>query len=227
MLWIFLHRRFQICCRKTLWSDVYRHGDVLSSFKNLSRPNLWYVSQGLQKILEHRCQSQLHYGDNGKTFVGSFEELKKFLKFFDNEKICKASAIAKKWKFSLHIALILALSGSVDSERQWNASFHSWIKKLFLTPTSQSWWRQSQSSTPDRWLIMLRTLAARIRQLPTPFSYRVPSIACHRDNLKTSQLACLQTWKNTQKLMNHVWRRFVKQCKPTLSINVPVRIETP
>ena len=31
------------------------------------------------------------------------------------------------------------------------------------------------------------------------------------------QPAILKTWKNTQKLMNHIWRRLVKEYLPTLS----------
>ena len=48
-----------------------------------------------------RCQPQLLYCDNGKTFVGASEELKKTVKALDNDRIYKALAVANTtWKFN-------------------------------------------------------------------------------------------------------------------------------
>ena len=56
----------------------------------------------------------LLYSDNGKTFVGASEELKKTVKALYNDRICKALAVANTtWKFNPHMAIILAVSGSV------------------------------------------------------------------------------------------------------------------
>ena len=48
-----------------------------------------------------RCQPISLYSDNGKTFVGASEELKKSVKSLDKDKIYKALAAVKTtWKFS-------------------------------------------------------------------------------------------------------------------------------
>ena len=67
-----------------------------------------------RRFCSRRCQPQLLYSDNGKTFVGASEELKKTVKALDNDRIYKTLAVANTtWKFNPHTALILAVSGSV------------------------------------------------------------------------------------------------------------------
>ena len=67
-----------------------------------------------RRFCSRRCQPQILYSDNGQTFVGASEELKKTVKALDNDRIYKALAVANTtWKFNPHTALILAVSGSV------------------------------------------------------------------------------------------------------------------
>ena len=54
-----------------------------------------------RRFCSRRCQPQLLYSDNGKTFVGASEELKKTVKALDNDRIYKALAVANTtWKFN-------------------------------------------------------------------------------------------------------------------------------
>ena len=53
------------------------------------------------RYCSRRCQPQLLYSDNGKTFVGASEELKKTVKAWNNDRIYKALAVANTtWKFN-------------------------------------------------------------------------------------------------------------------------------
>ena len=54
-----------------------------------------------RRFTRRRCQPELLYSDNGKTFIGGSEELKKSLKSLDNDKIYKAVAATNTtWKFN-------------------------------------------------------------------------------------------------------------------------------
>ena len=69
-----------------------------------------------RRFCSRRCQPQLLYSDNVKNFVGASKELKKTIKALNNDRIYKALAVANTtWKFNPHMALILAVSGSVRS----------------------------------------------------------------------------------------------------------------
>ena len=47
-----------------------------------------------RRFCSRRCQPQLLYSDNGKTFVGASEERKKSVKALNNDRIFKTSAVA-------------------------------------------------------------------------------------------------------------------------------------
>ena len=54
-----------------------------------------------RRFCSRRCQPQLLYSDNGMTFVGTSEELKKTVKELNNVRIYKALAVANTtWKFN-------------------------------------------------------------------------------------------------------------------------------
>ena len=55
-----------------------------------------------RRFLSRRCQPTTMLSDNGKTFVGTFEELKRCMKRLDNDKIYKAMATTtnRTWKFN-------------------------------------------------------------------------------------------------------------------------------
>ena len=52
---------------------------------------------------------------------------------------------------------------------------------------------------------------------PNHFLIQRPFNGLPPGQLGDQQPAILKTWKNTQKLMNHIWRRLVKEYLPTLS----------
>ena len=72
-----------------------------------------------------------------------------------------------------------------NRERQTYAP-HSRIE-IGLFP-SQLWWKQNQTSIPDRRLTLLSNLITRNLLIQNTFLSRAPSIACHHDKLETSNL---------------------------------------
>ena len=53
-----------------------------------------------RRFTSRRCQPELLYSENGKTFIGASEELKKRVNSLDNDKIYKAPAATNTiWKF--------------------------------------------------------------------------------------------------------------------------------
>ena len=59
-----------------------------------------------------RCQPELLYSDNGKTFIGAPEELKKIVKSLDNDKIYNALAATRLGNSTRPMAPTLAVFGS-------------------------------------------------------------------------------------------------------------------
>ena len=56
--------------------------------------------KAFRRFWSRRSQPQLVYSDNGKTFVGTSEQLKKTVKALNNDRIYKALALANTtWKF--------------------------------------------------------------------------------------------------------------------------------
>ena len=107
--------------------------------------------KAVRRFCSRRCQPQLLYSDNGKTFVGASEELKKTVKALDNDRIYKALAVANTtWKFNPPYGPHF---GSV-----WEHLIQSAKRTLLLILGSSRlsfdtfltvWLKQNQSSTPD------------------------------------------------------------------------------
>ena len=54
-----------------------------------------------RRFVSRRCQPTIMLSDNGKTFIGASEELKRSVKRLDNDKIYKAMAATNTtWKFN-------------------------------------------------------------------------------------------------------------------------------
>ena len=54
-----------------------------------------------RRFTSRRCQPELLYSDNEKTFIGASEELKKTVKSLDNNKVYEAVAATNTtWKFN-------------------------------------------------------------------------------------------------------------------------------
>ena len=172
-----------------------------------------------RRFCSRRCQPQLLYSDNGKTFVGASEELKKTVKALDNDRIYKALAVANTtWKFnppygphfggvwerliqSAKRTLLLILGSrrlSFDTFLTIMLETESILNSRPLTNVAEQPDKE-EPLTPNHFLIQ------------RPFNSLPPG------QIGDQQPASLKTWKNTQKLMNHIWRRLVKEYLTTLS----------
>ena len=172
-----------------------------------------------RRFCSRRCQPQLLYSDNGKTFVGASEELKKTVKALDNDRIYKALAVANtKWEFkppygphfggvwerliqSAKRTLLLILGSrrlSFDTFLTIMVETESILNSRPLTNVSEQP-DNEEHLTPNHFLIQ------------RPFN------SLPLGQFGDQQPASLKTWKNTQKLMNQIWRRLVKEYLPTLS----------
>ena len=172
-----------------------------------------------RRFCSRRCQPQLLYSDNGKTFIGASEELKKTVKALDNDRIYKALAVANTtWKFnppygphfgglwerliqSAKRTLLLILGSrslSFDTFLTIMVETESILNSRPLTNVAEQP-DIEEFSTPNHFLIQ------------RPFNSSPPG------QIGDQQPASLKTWKNTQKLMNNIWRRLVKEYLPTLS----------
>ncbi|XP_075253357.1 uncharacterized protein LOC142345154 [Convolutriloba macropyga] len=171
------------------------------------------------RFCSRRCQPKLLYSDNGKTFVGASEELKKTVKALDNDRIYKALAVANTtWKFnppygphfcgvwerliqSAKRTLLRILGSrrlSFDTFLTIMVETESILNSRPMTIVAEQP-DNEEPLTPNHFLIQ------------RPFNSLPPG------QFGDQQPASLKTWKNTQKLMNHIWRRLVKEYLPTLS----------
>ena len=159
-----------------------------------------------RRFCSRRCQPQLLYSDNGKTFVGASEELKKTVKALDNDRIYKALAVANTtWKFnppygphfggvwerliqSAKKTLLLILGSirlSFDTFLTIMVKTESILNSRPLTNVAEQP-DNEEPLTPNHFLIQ------------RPFNSLPPG------QFGDQQPAGLKTWKNTQKLMNHI-----------------------
>ena len=165
-----------------------------------------------------RCQPILLYSDNGKTFVGASEELKKSVKALDKDKIYKALAAVKTtWKFnppygphfggvwerliqSAKRTLLIILGSkrlSFDIFETIMVEVEAILNSRPLTNVADQP-ENEEPLTPNHFLIQ------------RPYSSLPPG------NFGDQQPASFKNWKHVQQLMNHVWRRLIKEYLPTL-----------
>ena len=162
-----------------------------------------------------RCQPILLCSDNGKTFVGASEELKKSVKALDKDKIYKALAAVKTtWKFnpsygphfggvwelliqSAKRTLLIILG----SKRLSFDIFETIMVEVEAIPNSRPLTNvadqpeNEEPLTPNHFLIQ------------RPYSSLAPG------NFEDQQPASFTNWKHVQQLMNHVWRRLRNTCR--------------
>ena len=165
-----------------------------------------------------RCQPILLYSDNRKTFVGASEELKKSVKALDKDKIYKALAAVKTtWKFnppygphfggvwerliqSAKRTLLIILGSkrlSFDIFETIMVEVEAILNSRPLTNVADQP-ENEEPLTPNHFLIQ------------RPYSSLPPG------NFGDQQPASFKNWKHVQQLMNHVWRRLIKEYLPTL-----------
>ena len=158
------------------------------------------------------------YSDNGKTFVGASEELKKSVKALDKDKIYKALAAVKTtWKFnppygphfggvwerliqSAKRTLLIILGSkrlSFDIFETIMVEVEAILNSRPLTNVADQP-ENEEPLTPNHFLIQ------------RPYSSLPPG------NFGDQQPASFKNWKHVQQLMNHVWRCLIKEYLPTL-----------
>ena len=158
------------------------------------------------------------YSNNGKTLVGASEELEKSVKVLDEDRFYKAlAAVEITWKFN----------------PPYGPHFDG------------AWERLNQSSKRTLLIILVfkrlsfdifETIMVEVEVILN--SRPLTNVACQPDNEEPltlnhfliqcpysslpsgnfgdQQPASFKNWKHVQQLMNHVWRRFIKEYLPTL-----------
>ncbi|XP_075241717.1 uncharacterized protein LOC142336690 [Convolutriloba macropyga] len=165
-----------------------------------------------RRFCSRRCQPHLLYSDNGKTFVGASEELKKTVKALNIDRIYKALAVADTtWKFNPPYG---PHYGSV-----WERLIQSAKRTLLLILGSKRFsfdtFLTIMGETES--ILNSRPLTNVVKQpgneeplTPNHFLIQRP-FKLPPGQFGDQQPASLKTWKNTQKLMIYIWRRLVKE----------------
>ena len=173
----------------------------------------------LQRFASRRCQPKPILSDNGKTFIGANEELKRCVRSLDNQRIASELLIKNTaWKFKppygAHFGggwerliqnakrIILIILGS---KRLKSDVFHTIKVETESMLNSQPLTHvadvpdNEEPITPNHFLVQ------------RPYNSMPPG------DFSSTMPASFKSWKNVQQLMNHVWRRLVKEYLPTLT----------
>ena len=158
------------------------------------------------RFCSRRCQLQLFYSDNGKTFVGVSEEIKKIVKALSNDRIYKALALANTtWIFNPTYG---SHCGGI-----WECLIQSAKRTLLLIPGSRgrsfdTFLRTMVETNSILNFRPLTNVAERPdNEQPLPpnhFLTQRPFNSLPPGQFGDQQSASLKTWKNTPKLMNHI-----------------------
>ena len=102
LFWPVLYWRKTRQYRQILWTYFYMPRYGSSPFGNMSRFKYRHLPQCISTVhLPEMPTWKTITSDNGKTFVGASEELKKSVKALDKDKIYKVEAAVKTtWKFN-------------------------------------------------------------------------------------------------------------------------------
>ena len=171
-----------------------------------------------RRFTSRRCQPADLYSDNGKTFVGAKEELKRCLNDLDKDKIHKALAAQNtKWHFNPphgpHFGGAWErLTQSVNwtpliilgSRKFTFDNFHTIIVEAKAMMNSRPLTNVSDAMENEQPLMPNHFLLQR------PYNSLPPVI------FPSTKPANMKSWKNVQQFLNHIWRRVVREYLPTL-----------
>ena len=171
-----------------------------------------------RRFTSRRCQPELLYSDNGKTFIGASEQLKKNVKSLDNDKIYKALAATNTtWKFNPPYGPHF---GGV-----WERLIQT-AKRTPLIVLGSKWLSLDvfQTILVESEEILNSRPLTNVADLPDNEMPLTPNhllISCPFNSLPPGKLdsqipASFGTWRNLQQMMNHFWKRLVKEYLPTL-----------
>ena len=171
-----------------------------------------------RRFTSRRCQPELLYSDNGKTFIGASEELKKSVKSLDYDKIYKALAATNTtWKFNPPYGPHF---GGV-----WERLIQTAKKTLLIILGSkrlsldvfQTILAESEAILNSRPLTNVADLPDNEMPLtPNHFLISRPFNSLPPGKFDSQTPASFRTWRNLQQMMNHFWKRLVKEYLPTL-----------
>ena len=171
-----------------------------------------------RRFTSRQCQPELLYSDNGKTFIGASEELKKSVKSLDNDKIYKALAATNTiWRFNPTYGPHF---GGV-----WERLIQTAKKTLLIILGSkrlsldvfQTILAESEAIMNSRPLTNVADLPDNEMPLtPNHFLISRPFNSLPPGKFDSQTPASFRTWRNLQQMMNHFWKRLVKEYLPTL-----------
>ena len=173
----------------------------------------------LRRFASQRCQPKIVLSDNGKTFVGANEELKRCVRSLDNQRIASELLIKNTvWKFNPpygpHFGsaweqliqkakrIILIILGS---KRLTSDVFHTIMVETKSMLNSRP--LTHVADVPDN----EEPITANHFLVQRPYNSLPPG------DFSSTMPASFKSWKNVQQIMNHVWRRLVKEYLPTLT----------
>ncbi|XP_075256645.1 uncharacterized protein LOC142349118 [Convolutriloba macropyga] len=173
----------------------------------------------LRRFASRRCQPKLILSDNGKTFVGANEELKRCVRSLTNQRIASELFIKNTvckfkppygphfggaWERLIQNAkrIILIILGS----------------KRFTSDVFQTIMVETKSMLNSRPLTHVADVPDNEEPItPNHFLVQRPYKSLPPGDFSSTMPASLKSWKNVQQLMNHVWIRLVKEYLPILT----------
>uniref|UniRef100_A0A2A4IU87 Integrase catalytic domain-containing protein n=1 Tax=Heliothis virescens TaxID=7102 RepID=A0A2A4IU87_HELVI len=156
------------------------------------------------------------YSDNGTNFVGASKELRDSVATLQPDIIGEAAKLGLQWKFippgaphmggaweRLVRSIKVALDATLNERHPKEEELHTLLLEAEhivnsrpLTHLAEDW--QEEALTPNHFLIGRSCGATRL------------------GNFCDDELVGRHTWKTTQRLADHFWRRWVREYLPTL-----------
>ena len=171
-----------------------------------------------RRFVSRRCQLTTMLSDNGKTFIGASEELKRCVKRLENDKIYKAMTTTNAtWKFNLpngpHFGGIW--------ERLIQTTKRTLLIILGSKRLSLDVFRtilvETAAILDSRSLTIVADLPeTEMRLTPNHFLTKRPFNSLPPEKFDSQDPASFKSWKNVQQMVNHFWKRLIREYLPTL-----------
>ena len=171
-----------------------------------------------RRFTSRRCQPELLYSDNGKTFIGASEELKKSVKSLNNDKIYKALAATNtSWKFNPPYGPHFGGVWERLIQRAKRTLLIILGSKRLSLDVFQTILVESEAILNSRPLTNVADLPDNEMPLtPNHFLISRPFKSLPSGKFDSQIPASFRTWWNLQQIMNHFWKRIVKEYLPRL-----------
>ena len=171
-----------------------------------------------QRFVSRRCLPTTMLSDNGRTIIGASEELKRSVKRLDNDKLYKAMAATNTtWKFN----------------RPYGPHFGGIWERLIQTPKRilliilgyrrlsldvfRTFLVETEAILNSRPLKIVADFPKNEMPFtPNLFLINRPFNSLPPGKFDSQEPASFKSWKNMQQMVNHFWKRLVKEYLPTL-----------